>query len=266
MENMRNKPLLELEDICFAYGGQQVLNDISFTVNQGEYLSLIGPNGSGKSTLMQIMSGCLTPLSGGATYCGKDIHRMEIRTRAKEFAVIHQNEDNSFPFTCLETVIMGLHPHRARFDSLSDESFSMVEATMRLTDTWQFADKLITQISGGELQRVMLAKALMQRPKVLFLDEAMSGLDIAARIMMTKVFKDLIAVQGITVVAINHDLATAYQFSDRIVALCKGGVSALGKPKEVMTEEFFSSVFGVKAEILDDRGILIHDNISKEEL
>lgn len=266
MNNNTPPPLLTLEDISFAYDARHVLSGISFSVDRGEYISVVGPNGSGKTTLLQIMCGCFKPETGAIYYLGQTVHKMDPRERAKHFAVIYQQQHSSkFPYTCLEMVIMGLHPHRARFEPLSDEAFSWVEQVMHMTDTFRFADKPITRISGGELQRVMLARAIVQKPRVLFLDEAMSGLDICARISMTKLLKELIRVRGITVVAINHDLNTAYRFSSRIVALSRGRVAAIGPPRQVMTEGFFEDVFDVKAEIYEEKGFFIHDNIIKQE-
>jgi len=255
-------PLLTLEDIGFAYDAKRVLRGVSFSVDRGEYISIVGPNGSGKTTLLQIMCGCFKPETGAVYYMGQAVHKMDTRERAKHFAVVYQQQHGGkFPYTCLEMVIMGLHPHRARFEPLSDEAFLWVEQVMQMTDTLRFADKPITRISGGELQRVMLARAIVQKPRVLFLDEAMSGLDICARISMTKLLRELIQIHGITVMAINHDLNTAYRFSSRIVALSKGGIAAIGPPRQVMTEGFFEDVFDVKAEIYEEKGFFIHDNI-----
>ncbi|MDD4503982.1 MAG: ABC transporter ATP-binding protein, partial [Clostridiaceae bacterium] len=185
MNNMTSSPLLAIENISFAYNAKRVLSSISFSVNKGEYLSIIGPNGSGKTTLLQIMCGYFKPEIGGVYYLGRNVYTMNIRERAKHFSAIYQQHQvNRFPYTCIEMVIMGLHPHRARFEPLSDESLFQVEQVMNLTDTFCFADKFITQISGGEMQRVMLARAIVQKPRILFLDEAMSGLDICAKINM----------------------------------------------------------------------------------
>lgn len=266
MNNKTMSPLLTLENISFAYNAKRVLNSISFSVDKGEYISIVGPNGSGKTTLLQTMCGYFKPEIGDVYYLGQNVHKMDTRERAKHFAVIYQHQHSSrFPYTCLEMVIMGLHPHRARFEPLRDELLSWVEQVMRLTDTFHFADKSITHLSGGELQRVLLARAIVQKPRILFLDEAMSGLDICARISMTKILKELIESQGITVVVINHDLNTAYRFSTRIVALCRGEVAVIGSPQQVMTKEFFADVFDVKAEIYKEKGFFIHDNIIKQE-
>jgi iron complex transport system ATP-binding protein len=261
-----NPVALQLEDISFSYGEAPVLHGISLAVNRGEYLSLVGPNGSGKSTLLQLMCGYLQPLAGRALSGGQEIQRIDSRTRAKTFAVIHQNEDNRFPFTCLETVLMGLHPHRARFEPINEDSLLQAERIMNLTNTWLFAEKPVSCLSGGELQRVMLARALMQRPQVLFLDEAMSGMDISVRIAMHSLLRSLIAEEGLTVVAINHDLHAAYRFSDRIAALSMGRLASLGTPPQVMNPSFFRSVFGVEADVFEGQGFIIRDRIADQSM
>ncbi|MBC8569308.1 ABC transporter ATP-binding protein [Zongyangia hominis] len=248
--------LLRAEGLSFSYGDRRVLHDVSFTLPQGEYLSIIGPNGSGKSTLFEILCGNARPERGQVIYKGRDVHTMDIRGRARHFAVIHQNEQVDFPYTCMEMVILGLHPHRARFERLGEEALYEVRRIMEKTDTLAFADKLITQLSGGERQRVALARALSQRPRILWMDEAMSDLDVSAKIQMIELLRNLTK-EGLTVVGVNHDLNTAYRFSDRILALSHGSLYAMGAPDEVMNERLFEEVFGVRAEIYPGKGFFI---------
>ncbi|MEG1774646.1 MAG: ABC transporter ATP-binding protein, partial [Oscillospiraceae bacterium] len=196
---------------------------------------------------------------------GNDLRRMPPAERSKQIAIVHQNQDCNFPFTCFEMVLMGLSPHRARFERLKEAELLEAEAVMALTDTLPFAEKQITQISGGELQRVLLARAIAQKPSLLLLDEAMSDLDISAKISMTKLLKRLVSDRNMTVIGIHHDLNTAYRFSDHMVALQHGKVVADGTPQEVMTASFLQQVFGVKGEIFGDKGFFIHDIIEKEK-
>lgn len=256
---------ISTEHVAYSYGSHQVLSDVQLEIPKGKYISIVGPNGSGKTTLFNLLCGVEKPGKGIVTFEGQDVYRMDLRERARRFAVIHQHEDNSFPFTCVETVILGLHPHRNRFEKLTDRHLEEVRKVMEMTDTWQFADKLITQTSGGEMQRVILARALMQSPQVLFMDEAMSDMDVHAKIKMIKLLKRLVAEEGLTVIAINHDINTAYQFSDEIIALKQGGVRVQGDPGQVMTEAFFADVFRVRVEIVPNKGVFIEDNIEEEE-
>lgn len=252
--------LLEVKNIRFSYGNQMALNNISCSVPKGSFVSLIGPNGSGKSTLLWILCGITSPQNGSVSYDGINVFKMKPQIRSRKFAVIHQRETNSFPFTCLETVMLGLHPHRSRFGSLTDQQMEKVWQAMKLTGTQQFADKSIMHISGGEFQRIIIARALVQQPEILFMDEAFSSLDISEKIRILKQLRILIKETGLTVVSISHDIDTVY-LSDEIIALKNGQVAACGAPADVMTESFFENVFNVKAEIFPGKGFFIHDNI-----
>ena len=253
--------ILTAENLSFSYGRQPVLQHISFSVPTGAYLSIVGPNGSGKTTLLHILCGLKKPDQGQVVYKGKSVSSMGILYRATQFAVVHQNETNVFPFTCREIVEMGLHPHQKRFSPLSKEDRIFIETIMDATQTLDLADRPVSQISGGEFQRVALARGLAQRPKILFLDEATSDMDIHQRIKITSILKELTENKQLTVIAINHDLQNAYQFSDWILALHKGTIYSFGTPKEVMTTGFFQEVFQVKAEMLQEKALYIHNDL-----
>jgi len=258
-----SEPLLRVSDISFAYERAKVLSGVSFAAEASGYIALVGMNGSGKTTLFNLISGYFAAGSGHIRFGGRDIRRIPIPERARRMALVTQRQSLDFPFTCLEAVLLGLHPHRARFEPVSDEHLLAARQIMEKTQVWQFADKPVTTLSGGELQRVILARALLQRPQLLLLDEAMSELDISARIAMMKLLRKVIAETGMTVIGIHHDLALAYRYADRVIALHQGRVAADGSPKQVFTEDFFRKVFLVNAEILDDKGFLIHDNINE---
>lgn len=254
-------PILNAEHIDFFYGNRQVLTDISLEVHGGEYLSLIGPNGSGKSTLFRILSGLAAPARGRANYKGQRIHKMPPSYRAQCIAIVRQNTPQGIPFTCLENILLGLHPHLGRFETISDTQYIKVRQLMEATDTWGMSQQLVSQLSGGEGQRVALCRALVQEPKVLLLDEAMSELDVAARMKMSELLKQLCTETGLAVVAVHHDLNLAYRFSDKIYVLKEGRCRGFGSPKTVMTEDLFNQVFHVKAEIFENKGFFIQNTI-----
>lgn len=254
-------PCLSTKNLDFYYGKRRVLTDINFTAHSGEFISLIGPNGSGKTTLFKILCGLATPQRGAVFYEGQALKKMTARQRARRMAVVHQNTAQFMPFTCLESILLGLHPHQGRFATASAAQLSRVEQFMELTDTLRLAEQPITQLSGGERQRIALCRALVQEPKVLLLDEAMSELDVAARMQMSGLLKNLCLETGLTVLAIYHDLNLAYRFSDRIYVLKEGSCFSFGTPTAVMTEELFRSVFHVKAEIFDNKGFFIQNTL-----
>ncbi len=253
--------LLGAQNLTFCYGPQKVLEKVTFSVDAGEYLSIIGENGSGKSTLMQLLSGYLAPASGQVLYRGDNIARLSVLQRAQKIAIIGQNIPANFPFTCFEFVMLGLHPHRARFERVDAQSLEQIKAVMAQTDTLPLAEKPITKLSGGEYQRVLLARALAQRPGLLLLDEAMSDLDAAVKIKMNKLLKTLVK-QGLSVIAVNHDLSTAYNCSDRIVALHNGRLVANGSPQAVFTESFLKNIFGIKAALVPGKGLCVYDIVN----
>ena len=255
---------MKIENLSFGYQKNRIINDINCDIEEGKFISLIGPNGSGKSTMLKLICGILEKEQGDIFYKDQNIEDINVLDRAKEITAIHQREKNEFPFSCMDTVIMGLHPHRNRFEPINDEQLALIEEVMIKTDTLQFADKLITEISGGELQRVILARALVQQPKLLLMDEAMSDMDVNAKINLTKLVKEMVDEKGVTVLAVNHDLNLAYKFSDQIIAVNNGTVDSTGDPDSVMNEAFFERVFKVKADIIKGKGFFIHDNIDEQ--
>ena len=263
---LNNHYLLEVDNISYSYGNKQVLFNVSMRLEQGEYLSIIGPNGSGKTTLFKVLCGQRKPQTGQVYFEGENIANISILQRAKSFSVLGQNEDTNFPFTCLDMVALGLHPFRSRFGSLSKEQIKTLLDIMEAMDVLYLQNQVVTQISGGELQRVMLSRAIAQKPKILFLDEAMSELDIRAKIEIVKHLKEICQKQTMSVIAINHDLPSAWRHSDTIVALKEGRVMEKGTPKTVMSKDFFAKSFGVEAEIIEEKGFIIHDSIKKDNI
>ncbi|MDD4571826.1 MAG: ABC transporter ATP-binding protein [Clostridia bacterium] len=250
---------LSAQDIEFYYGRRKVLTNIGLKVSGGEYLSLIGPNGSGKTTLFSILCGLLQPQKGKVLFNERAVQKMNARKRAQAIAIVQQSAEQAMPFTCLESILLGLHPHQGRFDTISNAQYQKVRKLMELTDTIKLSEQPITQLSGGERQRVALCRALVQQPKILLLDEAMSELDVAVRMQMSELLKKLCHEKGLAVMAIHHDLNLAYRFSDKIYALKEGYCAGFGTPEQVMTEEFFRKVFHVKAEIFANKGFFIQN-------
>jgi iron complex transport system ATP-binding protein len=278
--------IIRAQNIGFAYAdGQAALTDVSFTIAKAENIALAGPNGSGKSTLLRLLAGLAVPSSGRALLRGREAASVPPRERAKLLAFVPQQADGGFPFTCLEIVLMALYPHRKRLAGFSDADIALARQVMAETGVWRFADRSVTGLSGGERQRVIMSRALLQvtadgagadvnadgvhtsvPSRVLLLDEAMSALDIAARIDMMKLLSRLAAERGIAVVGVLHDLETACRFADRVIALADGRLAADGSPDEVFSADFLRRVFSVKADILPDGGFTVKDSITNYQL
>ena len=241
--------LLKIENLSFGYDKKPVLKNISLDVKEGEMISVIGENGSGKSTLVKAVNGLLGGYKGRVLYKDRDISKINHIDRAKEIAVLYQNCSCRFPFTCFEVVSMGLYPHRGQLSGISRKDIEFIKAIMELTDTVKFAGKKINCLSGGQAQRVLLAKALVQTPKLLFLDEAMSGLDISSRIEMTDIICDMCHKKGLTAINVLHDINMAFEKSDKIIAMKNGEVYAFGQPEDLLNIKFFREIFNVEVEI-----------------
>ncbi|MDR3355603.1 MAG: ABC transporter ATP-binding protein [Spirochaetaceae bacterium] len=260
--------VISVDKIRFSYGAAgPVLENVSFAVREGEHVSLVGPNGSGKSTLFRILAGFLRPASGRVLLGGADIRAMSPLERAKRLSFVPQDIRADFPFNCLEVVLMALYPHRSRLAATDEADIALAAAMMRETGVWRFADKKISELSGGERQRVIISRALLQiesapsggKGGLLLLDEAMSALDVAARIDMMKLLSARASARASAIIGIHHDLQTAAGFSSRVLALHRGRIAASGPPRSVFTEPFFKTVFSVKAEITPG-GFLIKDS------
>jgi iron complex transport system ATP-binding protein len=252
-----NDVLFDVRDVWFGYGAQPVVKNLHFTLERGKFFSIIGPNGSGKTTLLNLLTGDATAQQGDIHLFGQPLARFTVEHLARRFAIIQQGASIRFPFTCLDVVMMGRHPFASRWQPLRAEDMQIVAEAMQRTDTLRFADSLITEVSGGERQRVLFARALAQQPQVLFLDEAFSGLDMAHKIRSLRLIKSLVEQEQRTAVVIMHDLNLAYLFSDCLLVLQNGEIQGNGSPQEVMTPAFLKQVFDIHVQLIENRGLLV---------
>lgn len=243
-----NAPLLDIQSLHGGYGTracgmQAVIKGISFKINKGDFVGMIGPNGSGKSTLLRLMSRVLTPQKGRVLLEGADIQTVPLKKLFQRIAFVPQDTQLSFPFTVLETVLLGRIPHLGRFQLEGKKDLSTAERSMRLTDTGSLANKSIDELSAGERQRVIIAKALTQEPVLLFLDEPTSHLDIGHQIQMLDLLKDLNKKEGLSILVVLHDLNLASEYCDKIILLEDGVIFKEGTPQEVLTYQNIESVY-----------------------
>ena len=249
--------MFKLQNVNFKYNSKKVLDNINFSLEPGGFYGIIGPNGSGKTTLLNVMLGYLRASAGKVEFNRQDIARYRIEDLARYAAVVPQNVDIKFPYTCLEVVMMGRMPFKNRLRGLPPRDMAIIYRCMELTDTLQFADSLITAVSGGEKQRVIFAKALAQSPKVLFLDEAFSNMDIYYSVKLLKLLKELVAGEGLTVISIMHDLNLVKAFCDCVIMLEKGGLIDFGKAGVVMNPERIFSLFKIRVAKAGNNGLAV---------
>jgi len=243
--------VIETEHVKFNYGDAWVLNDISFTTCEGEFLGIIGPNGSGKTTLLKIIDGLLMPQQGSVLIDGRNIRTIRRDDIAKQIAVVPQDSPIIFSFTVQEVVMMGRAPHlgRLRFEGKTD--FEIVRKAMETTDILSFASRSINELSGGERQRVLIARALAQQPQIILLDESTAFLDIKHQVDFFDLIKALNKEEGLTVITVTHDINLASLFCDRVLLLRDGIIHGIGTPEEVITGSNIKEVY--EANVMVDR-------------
>lgn len=235
--------VIRVKDLWCGYPGHEVLQGISFAVQKGEFLGILGPNGSGKTTLLLALSGILPFRDGEIEVLGIPSERLKHKERARQMAVVTQDPEVRFPFTCEEVVRMGRYPHQKRWQLDSIEDAEAVRQAMLLTDTEMLAERLITAVSGGEKQRVIMAKTLAQEGTVLLLDEATSAMDIHRKLQIFKVLEQLHAEEEVTVLAVLHDVNLAALFCQRLIFLKEGRVVADGAVSSVLLPEILEEVY-----------------------
>lgn len=242
---------LRVEGLRVELGGVAVVDGVSCAARAGELLGVIGPNGSGKTTLLRAMAGFLEPASG-AVYVGEaPIGEVRPRERARVIAYLPQSGARAHSFTALEAVLMGRYPHLGRFQVEGRRDREVALAAMARTETLQFAARRLGEVSGGELQRILLARTLAQAPEVLLLDEPTVSLDLKHQLSMMALVQAEVT-QGIAAVAVLHDLSLAGRFCDRLLLLHRGRVVADGAPGEVLSAENLRDAFEVDAAVVAD--------------
>lgn len=237
--------ILRAQDIHFSYGKLPVLRGISMGVRPGTVTGIIGPNGAGKSTLLGILSGALEPERGSVLLDDIPIKSVPANARARRIGVVPQESHIPFPFTALEIVLMGRAPYLPAFGFESHRDVEISMNAMELTDCAHLAKRSISELSGGERRRVIIARALAQEPAILLLDEPMSFLDMGHSTQLTHLLRQRARRDGIAVVAVVHDINLAAAFCDQIIVLKAGVITASGSPLEIVTPEQIGSAFGV---------------------
>ncbi|MGE5630671.1 MAG: ABC transporter ATP-binding protein [Caulobacteraceae bacterium] len=244
------KQHISVKNLCFTYDKKEVLKDISLGFDKGKFYSVIGPNGSGKSTFIKNISKILTPNQKSIFVGDRDICSMNSKNLAQIMSVIPQSIIIDYDFTVFDIVMMGRSPYKRRFEDFNQADKKIVEKYMRATNTWELRDKPVTELSGGEAQRVVAARALSQEADIILLDEPISHLDIQYQIEFLSIFKSL--KNDKVIIAVLHDLNLASIFSDEIILISEGQVKAIGKPWEVISKENIKSVYNLLVEVIEN--------------
>jgi iron complex transport system ATP-binding protein len=237
--------IISAEKINFSYAAKPVMEKVSFVIDEAQIVAIIGPNGSGKTTLLKIINGTLFPDTGQMLIDGKDTSRWSRKDIAQKVAIVPQETAVIFPFYAEEIVLMGRFPHLSNYSFEDKKDYRIVHEAMEKTDTLAFAARRFDELSAGERQRVLIARALAQEPKVLLLDESTVFLDLKHQAQFLALLRQLNTAQQLTVIFVTHDINLAAQHADRIILLYSGKIYAIGKPAEVITAANIKEVYDV---------------------
>ena len=244
---MLNLVLLNVDGVECRYGSIKVLENISLSVKEGDFVGILGPNGSGKTTLLKSISRTLKPYRGTILLNEADIYTLKGIEVARQMAVVPQDTSIGFSFAALDVVLMGRNPHMTRFQMEGEKDLAIARKAMQLTNTWRLAERPINELSGGEKQRVIIARALAQEPKILLLDEPMTHLDIINQLEIMDLVKNLCVKEKLIILAVFHDLNLAARYCTSAILLKNGAIFAAGGLDEVLTSENIKNVFRVNA-------------------
>lgn len=241
--------MLSAEHISFHYKGKKnILNDISFSLNRGEVLCLLGPNGTGKTTLMRCLLGILKPVNGRFLWQGNDINSFSIRKRAQCMAYVPQASALSFPYEVREVILMGRIAHLSLGSSPGEKDLKIVDEAMNKMGISHMKHNIFQNLSGGEKQMVLIARAMAQQASLMILDEPTASLDFANQVSALTMIREL-SHQGYTILMISHSPDHAFLVADQVIMMKDGFVYAAGKPADVINEQTLTKLYGVKATV-----------------
>jgi len=241
---------IEVRDIEVSFGSLNVLKGISLKMERGRFYGILGPNGSGKTTLLKSMARALRPQKGAVYVNGENVGRMKSRELSKRIACLHQSTDITCDYPVMDVVLMGRYPYVKRFQTEGEKDREIAKKAMIASNVWHLKDRRINEISGGERQRVFIARALVQETDIVLLDEPISHLDIQHQIEILDLAGTMTQ-EGKTIIAVLHDLNLASMYCDHLIMLKDGAIVAQGEPQKVLTEEIVKRVYGVKPFVID---------------
>lgn len=243
---------LEVKKLSYKIDNSEILKNINLKIQPGEIIGIIGANGSGKTTLLKNLNGINEPTSGEIFWNEINIKKYSSKELAQNISFMNQNTNIDFDFPCIDIVVLGRYPYLKRFQEYSDEDIRKAEFYMNKTNTLKFKDRMITELSGGEKQRVLFAKTLTQESKLILLDEPTASLDMKYEEEIFSLISELKS-QNKSVVIVIHNLRIALKYCTRVILLSKGEIVADDVPEKVITEENLEKIFDIKAKVYKNK-------------
>jgi iron complex transport system ATP-binding protein len=241
--------MLNIKNLFVSYNKREILHDVSFDVKNGEVLALIGPNGAGKSTLIRAISGVIES-RGEIQTDGKNFNAMDSMQRARYVAVVPQAISLPPAFSVWETVLMGRTPYLGFLGNASKHDEELVRDSLRRVNALNFSERRVGELSGGEQQRILLARALCQSTPILLLDEPTSHLDLQYQVSLLELVRDLAKENNLAVLVAMHDLNLAARYADRVALMVAGKMMAIGTPKEVLQPELIAHAYCLPVQVV----------------
>jgi iron complex transport system ATP-binding protein len=256
--------MLRIENLSVSYGPRHVLGNVSLEVNSGEVLALIGPNGAGKSTLVRAVSGVVAVQSGKVRTNGNDLLSLPPMQRARFLAVVPQVVSMPPAYTVWETVLLGRAPYLNFLGQVSVRDEEVARLALAKVDALDLAERRVGELSGGEQQRVLLARALAQATPILLLDEPTTNLDLHYQVSFMEIVRTLAHTDGLAVLIALHDLNLAARYANRVALLVAGKIKAVGTPRQVLTPELISAAYHLPVQVVshpfEDVLLVLPDN------
>lgn len=245
--------IIEVNNISYKIKDRFLLNDISFSLEEGGFYCVVGMNGSGKTTLIKSLTNNIVLNDGQIKIKDKDIRKYSAKQLAHNISVVFQENETMFDFSAMQIVFMGRIPYQKLLEQDSEEDFLIVKDCMERTNTWHLRNRNIKDLSGGEKQRVFIARCLAQKTPIILLDEPVSSLDIKHQFEIMELLKKINKESNTTILIILHDLSLTLKYADYVIALKDGRLVNFGSNKDVLTADNIRDIFEVKANIIDNQ-------------
>lgn len=249
--------IIKAENISVSVKEKDIIKDVNFSLEKGDFCCVVGVNGSGKSTLLKTLCRTIPSTSGEVFIEEENIKALSVKNLAKKVSVVFQSADIDLDFSALQIVLMGRMPYQRILQQDKKEDLLLAEEAMRRTNTWELKDRSFPTLSGGEKQRVMIARSLCQNTSIMLLDEPIASLDVKHQFEIMELLKQINKENKVSIFMILHDLSLALQYANKILAMKDGRMKYFGETKEVLTKENIETLFEVKAEIINNNNIIL---------
>lgn len=249
--------IITANNIHYKIKDKEILKNISFAIPKGSITSIIGMNGSGKTTLIKLLCVITKPTKGEIVIDNKAVKDYSIKERSQKISIVFQSVDTDFDFSAEQIVLMGRMPYQTLLSSDNAEDFEICKQSMLATGTWHLRNRLINSLSGGEKQRVFIARALCSQTDIIMLDEPVANLDTKHQIEIMRLLRQIQKENNSTILIVLHDLSLAKKYSDYVLALKDGQMRFFDKQENVLTNENIQSLFEINAKIVEDNNVII---------